>query len=245
MKKRIVGFIGAGNMAGAIIHGMISSGEFISDEIAVFDMDENKTKMLSDQTGVYAANDNIDLIKQCSCIVLAVKPNALPQLLKNVGEVMNDEKTFIISIAAGQDTKKLREMIGYDLPIVRVMPNVNAMAGQAISGYTGNERVTSEQMKLAEKILNCFGKSVKINEDLFSVFSAVAGCSPAYVYLFANALSSVGVVNGLTKAKSLEIVCDELIKQSQTVSDVETDNEELEEIIKKALKSAYEKDTKM
>ncbi|MBQ7654266.1 MAG: pyrroline-5-carboxylate reductase [Clostridia bacterium] len=243
--KKTVGFIGAGNMASAIILGMVSSEEFKGSEIEVFDKDESKVKNLCKKAGVTAASDNGQLIKDCSCIVLAVKPNALNELLKSVGKTMKDENTFVLSIAAGQSTEKLREMIGYDLPIVRVMPNVNALSGQAISGYTKNSLVTDSQLELAKKMLNCFGKSVEIDESLFSVFSAVAGCSPAYTYLFANALSSVGVAGGLTKAQSLEIVCDEMIRQSKEVKDLDISNEDLKNTVQKALFAAYEKDRKM
>lgn len=243
--KKTVGFIGAGNMAGAIIQGMVNSGSFKGEEIEIFDKDEAKVKALCEKAGVSSAEDNCQLIKNCGCIVLAVKPNALPELLKSTGKTMAQENTFVISIATGQSTEKLRNMIGYDLPIVRVMPNVNALAGQAISGYTHNEFVSEEQLSLAKKMLDCFGKSVPIKESLFSVFSAVAGCSPAYVYLFANALSSVGVVGGLTKSQSLEIICDEMKRCSRQVENGEITEKELELSVKKALTAAYEKDKKM
>ena len=245
MEKRTVGFIGAGNMASAIIQGMVVSGEFSGEDIAVFDRDEIKMKHLQETLSVGIAKDNEQLIRNCGCIVLAVKPNALPELLKSVSETLKKEHTFVISIAAGQDTQRLQDMIGFPLPVVRVMPNVNALAGQAISGYTKNDLVNEQQLALAVKILNCFGKSVEIEEDKFSVFSAVAGCSPAYVYLFANTISALGVADGLTKAKSLETVCDEMIKQAKTVNDFDIKEERLYEIVRKALKAAYEKDTKI
>lgn len=243
--KKTVGFIGAGNMASAIIQGMVNSGEFKGEEIEVFDMAEDKVRSLCEKSGICAAKDNINLIEDCECVVLAVKPNALPELLRNVGKKMSDERTFVVSIAAGQTTAKLREMIGYDLPIVRVMPNVNALAGQAISGYTHNDLVSESQLALAKKMLDCFGKSVEIDESLFSAFSAVAGCSPAYVYLFANTLASLGVADGLTKAHSLEVVCDEMRKISERADNTEINNKELEQIVKKALTAAFEKDSKM
>lgn len=243
--KKTVGFIGAGNMASAIVHGMVNSGSFTGEEIEIFDKDEAKVRTLCEKTGVSAAKDNAQLIKDCGCIVLAVKPNALPELLKENGKTMADENTFVISIAAGQSTERLKNMIGFDVPIVRVMPNVNALAGQAISGYTKNEFVSEEQLSLAKKLLGCFGKCVAIDESLFSVFSAVAGCSPAYVYLFANALSSVGVRDGMTKQESLKLVCEQMKETCKNLVDGETENDELEKIVKKALQAAYDKDAGM
>ena len=243
--KKTVGFIGAGNMASAIIHGMINSKVFRNDEIMVYDTDSEKTKALKEKLKISVANDNEELLKSSEAVLIAVKPASLPKLLPGLSKTFEKEKNFVISIAAGQSIEKLTSLIGVQLPIVRVMPNINAVCSQAISGYAKNEFVTKENLCLAEKLLNCFGKAVQIDESLFSVFSAVAGCSPAYVYLFANTLSQASVKYGFTKKESLSFVCDEIINAVKDFEKDETKEKELENVVKLALKAAYEKDMKI
>ena len=244
MKNNMIGFIGAGNMASAIIHGMIESKKFNNNSIAVFDRDESKTELLKNELGITVAKSNEELIEKCATIILAVKPIVFPSLLPELSSAFEREKTFLISIAAGQELSKIKSLVKCDLPIVRVMPNINAVAGEAISGYTANEFVNEEETELAKKILNCFGKAVEIDEKLFSVFSAVAGCSPAYVYSFADTVSRTFVKYGITKKEAIDIVCNEIIKCVNETGKTEID-EEFDKIINSALKSAYEKDKKI
>lgn len=113
-----------------------------------------------------------------------------------------------------------------------------------MSGYAKNEYVTKEDEEKAVEILKCFGKTVEIDEKMFSVFSAVAGCAPAYVYMFADTLARCGVRYGMTKQKSLEIVLDEIINTSKKFDKCDCDKQFFE-TIKKGLTEAYEKDRKI
>lgn len=204
--KKTIGFIGAGNMASAIIGGMVSSGNFSGEEICVYDTDIEKTGALNKKYGLCVCQNNIDICEKCHAVLLAVKPVALPELLPSLTKTVEKEKNLIISIAAGQSVERLRSLLDCFVPIIRVMPNINALASQAVSGYTANELANEEHIALAEKILNSTGKAVRIDESLFSVYSAVAGCSPAYIYSLINTASEVGVKYGLYKSVSLDIV---------------------------------------
>lgn len=242
--KKTIGFIGAGNMAGAIIKGMIKSNQFSGEEIAVYDTDAEKSKLLRDEMGVTICNNNIELIRECDAVLIAVKPNCLEELLKQIAQELDKQNTFVICIAAGQSIEKIESFLTGKNPIVRVMPNINAVASEAMSGYAKNEYVSKEDEEKAVKILKCFGKAIEIDESMFSVFSAVAGCAPAYVYLFADMLARCGVRDGMTKQKSLEIVLDEVIKSSNAFDKCDCD-EQFCEIIKNGLNQAFEKDKKI
>ncbi len=238
-----VGFIGFGNMAEAIITGMISSGNYENEEIGAFDPDTEKLNKGAEKLGFTAFTSNMELVESCECIVLAVKPIALQKVLEPLKETFCKANPLVISIAAGQSIKRLKNLLGYNASIVRVMPNINAIASQAVSGYAVSENVTDSQIETAVKILQSFGTSVKIDEEKFSVYSAIAGCSPAYVYLFVDAISRLGVKYGLTKKDALDIVSSAVI---EAIKSSEKDNDgKLDKIVFNAIEAAYNKDKGM
>ncbi len=241
MKK--IGFIGFGNMAQAIISGLISSGNFLPDEIGVYDTDKEKIKIASDKLHITTFHNNDDLIENCSCIVLAVKPNALQELLGSNDQSLRKANPLVISIAAGQSISKLQNYLGFEGKIVRVMPNINAIAGQAISGFAFSENVNNEELLFAKKVLSSFGKCVEVCESDFSVFSAIAGCSPAYSYLFADALARVGVKYGISKNESLDIVTETMLKTIGNGCFLEST--QMDDVVYSAIGAAYNKDKEL
>ena len=238
-----VGFIGFGNMAQAIITGMISSGNYTPDEIGAYDSDESKLTAGAASLGITAFRDNEELVTNCETVVLAVKPNALQKVIMPLRDTLRKADALVVSIAAGQSIERLREYIGFDARIVRVMPNINAIANQAVSGYDFSENVSALDKETATKILESFGTSVHIDEKLFSAYSAIAGCSPAYVYLFVDALARVGVKYGLTKKEATEIVASAVIKSVQENGNAHDEN--LDKVVLNAIESAYNKDRGM
>lgn len=241
MKK--VGFIGFGNMAQAIITGMISSGNFASEQIGAFDADNVKLNEGAEKLGITAFESNEQLVESCDCVVLAVKPNALQGVLLPLQKLLCKANLLVISIAAGQSIELLNNYIGSDTSIVRVMPNINAIASCAVSGYAISEKVTAEQRDFSVKLLSSFGTCVEVDEDKFSAYSAIAGCSPAYAYLFIDALARVGVKYGLTKKESLDLVSSTVIETIRNKTD--SNNQELDDIVLKAVEAAYKKDKGM
>lgn len=241
IKMKTVSFIGFGNMAQAIITGLISSGNFKCEEIGAYDTDADKLKCGADKLGITAFSSNRELVENSECVVIAVKPNALQNVLPPLSEALQDRNPLIISIAAGQTIEKLRGLIGFDACIVRVMPNINAIAGQAISGYAASANVDEKQLLTAVKILNSFGACVKVEEESFSAYSAIAGCSPAYAYVFVDAIARVGVKYGLSKKEALSIVTSAV---TDTLKDYRQSDDDLllEEIVLNAIENAYNKD---
>ena len=122
-----IGFIGAGNMASAIIGGIVSSGFLKGSEIGIFDLDLEKTAACHAAYGVTVTENNVDLIKQCDCVVLSVKPVVFSRLLPEIKAQLNESKPLVISIAAGKTISSIEELIGSDLSIIRVMPNIRWM----------------------------------------------------------------------------------------------------------------------
>lgn len=240
-----IGFIGAGNMANAIIGGIVSSGFLKGNEIAIFDLDKNKTTQCHEEYGVIVSENSNELIEQCDCVVLSVKPIVFPKLLPEIKEQLGISKPLLISIAAGKTIESIEKLIGENLSLIRIMPNVNALVFESISAYTCNNNVSEDEIIFTESILNCFGEFVSISEEDFSVFSAIASCSPAYIYMFADTIARVGVKHGLYKSDALKIVIHSMLEAVKENKMTNLKDCEFEKIASLAIEAALNKDKQM
>ncbi len=199
-----IGLIGAGNMATAIARGLAANG-FQTGQLAVYDIDAQKMASLFEQTGARPCESAQDVIACSDAVILAVKPQVFPSLLPTLSTALHRHEPLVISIAAGKTLADIQKMVGGGLPIVRVMPNINAKVGEALSAYCGNEYTTDEHRSLVVSILEAIGEAIAIEEKFFPLFSAMAGCSPAFHLLYIDALARAGVRYGLPKDTSLKI----------------------------------------
>ena len=201
----MTGFIGCGNMASAIIKGMVSSGFSKGEDIAVFDIDTAKTKALSQEYGLRIYGSAKEIATEYDVVVLSVKPNIFPALLSEIGEELKSSDPLIISIAAGKNLSFISGLLPYEPRLVRVMPNINAKVREAVSAFCGNARIGAEDKELAEGFCNAFGRGIEIDEKLFSIYSAIGGCSPAFCYMFIDSMARAAVKNGMSKKQALEV----------------------------------------
>lgn len=213
----MVGFIGCGNMASAIIGGILSSGFLDAGSIGVYDILKDKTEAFAKEQGIKLFTDEKELIDICSTVVLSVKPNVFPSLLSEVGALLEKNDPLIISIAAGKSTEEIASILPYSPRVVRIMPNINAKACAAISAYCGNERVSAEDKEFIEGFCDSFGKGIEIEEKLFSIYSAIGGCSPAFVYMFIDSLARGAVKNGMTKSAALEVAAQAVLGSAKMI----------------------------
>lgn len=213
----MIGFIGAGNMASAIIAGMCKSDFVKGGDIAVFDLDETKTEALKETFGVTVKASAEEIAEACEKIILAVKPNVIASVLSQIDSIAKEKNPLFISIAAGKTTEYLLSCVSYEGRFIRVMPNINALVGAAVSGYCGTDNVSEKDMSFAESFCECFGTAVKIDEKLFPIFSAIGGCSPAFTYMYIDALARAAVKNGMPKAQALEVAAQSVLGSAKTV----------------------------
>ena len=199
------GFIGAGNMASAIIEGLISSACLAPGKIAVYDLDQKKTDALRERFGLAVCTSAQEIAESCDCVVLAVKPNALCAVLASIRDTVQTKQPLLLTIAAGKPLAFYRDCLGFDARLVRVMPNINAVVGAAVSAYCGNEQATEADLQFAEQFCASFGAATALPESLFPVFGVVGGCAPAFAYLFIDALARAAVQHGMPRAQALEV----------------------------------------
>lgn len=213
----MLGFIGTGNMASAIIKGVIASGLLRGEEIGVYDLQTEKAEALYVEYGVKVFASATELTEECEKIVLSVKPNVISSVLSEIDGVAKGKNPLFISIAAGKALSFLSECVSYDAKFVRVMPNINAVVLSAVSAFCANENVTDEEKAFAEKLLSAFGAAVEIKEDLFSAFSAIAGCSPAFSYMYIDSLARGAVKNGMPKDTALKIAASAVMGSARMI----------------------------
>ncbi len=199
-----IGFIGAGNMAGAIIRGMVSNG-FGGNNLLVHAPPPAPPLASFEDCGIRMCTSGEEVVKGSEAVVLAVKPQVFPQALPELSPALLLRKPLVISIAAGKTLSSIEQLAGPGLSIVRVMPNINAKVGEAISAYCGNSRVTEEQKSIVRLIFEAVGEAVELEEKHFSAFSAIAGCSPAFTFLYIDAMATAAVKYGIPKGMALKI----------------------------------------
>lgn len=213
----MLGFIGTGNMATAIIKGVLASGMLKSSEIAVFDICQEKAKALGAEYGVQVFSCAKGIAAGCDKVVLSVKPNVFPSLLGEIGSVLSENSPLIISIAAGKTLEFIAECLPYKARIVRVMPNINAKVGAAVSAYCGNENASADDLAFVKALCESFGIAVNIEQKLFSIYSAIGGCSPAFSYMFIDSLARAAVKNGMPKAQALEVAAGAVLGSAKMI----------------------------
>ena len=199
-----IGFIGAGNMASAIIRGLVGSGVHGSD-LLVYDVDTAKQVALFEECGICMCGSADEVIHGAEAVVLAVKPQVFPVLLPQIASALQESSPLVISIAAGKTIASIEEWIGGEIAVVRVMPNINAKVSESMSAFCCNAFVTAEDRELVVRVFDAVGETVELAESQFSAYAALAGCSPAYSLLYMDAMAEAGVKYGIPKALSLKI----------------------------------------
>ncbi|MDR2114682.1 MAG: pyrroline-5-carboxylate reductase [Bifidobacteriaceae bacterium] len=197
-----IGFIGAGNMASAIIEGVISAGLVAPDQIGAYDPGTEQLAKFAQRTGIRALPNNTEVIVESDWVVLAVKPQVLAAVLEPLKAQLVQKRPLVISIAAGVTLAHLDRWISPEVPMARVMPNLNVAAKQGMAAVTGNQAATSEQVEAVAELFRTVGQAIVLEERLFPAFTAIAGSSPAWVFLLIDALARGALAAGMPKQQA-------------------------------------------
>ena len=197
-----IGFIGTGNMGGALACAVAKSVG--GENILLADFFEEKAMQLAADTGA-CVSSNEAIAMECSHIFLGVKPQMMADMLGGLKEIFEQrkEKPVLVSMAAGICTDKICHMAGGDIPVVRIMPNTPVAVGKGVVLYCSNNIATEDDRAYVASILSQAGYTDEIDEKLIDAARAVSGCGPAFVYMFAESLADGAVACGLPRAKAL------------------------------------------
>ncbi|ENZ6560263.1 pyrroline-5-carboxylate reductase [Enterococcus faecium] len=214
-----IGFIGTGNMASAIIKGIIEKQFINASDIYLFDVMTEKVTQFAKEIGANVCSSNKELVATVDALVLAVKPIIIEKVVTEIKDDILRNKPLIISIAAGTPIEKLQELLKTEekIPIVRAMPNVNAMIGEGAAAVCGNSSTSEEQLAYVIRMFEAIGRAWQLEEKDFSNFTALAGSSPAYAYLFIDSIARAGVKNGLPKELSNQIVAQAILGSAKMI----------------------------
>ncbi|MDL2211566.1 pyrroline-5-carboxylate reductase [Erysipelotrichaceae bacterium OttesenSCG-928-M19] len=200
-----IGFIGVGNMASAIIKGVLSQGSFTKRDIYCYDVNTERLDDFAQENMINTVASNEELIEQVDLILLAIKPNLFKTVLPSLKDSLQKKQPIIVSIAAGIQLETIEKLVGDNLAIIRIMPNVNALIKESVSAICYNEKTTQKHLVVAKTIFNAVGKTFMIAEKDFAAFTAIGGCGPAFVFMFIDALATGGLKNGIPKDVATEI----------------------------------------
>jgi pyrroline-5-carboxylate reductase len=239
MKK--LGFIGGGNMAGALVHGLVVHKVFKPSEIIVADVVAAQRRKLARLYKVAVTVSNLDILHEAPCIVLAVKPQHIDEVLTEIAAVARPEadkrrsntKRLYISIAAGITIERITSALGKDARVIRVMPNAPAMVGLGMAALAASRGASRADVTLALKIFSAVGDAVIVKDEaMLDAVTALSGSGPAYVYLFAKSLADAAVNEGIPSALALRMALQTIRGAEQVMRTSKLDTGELIRVVK-------------
>lgn len=220
-------FIGAGNMASALIGGLVKQG-FAPERIVASDPMAAMLEKLQGVAPVRVTSDNAAAVAEADVVVLAVKPQMMKQVLQPLAVVLQQRKPLIISIAAGIEIASIARWLGGDLPIVRCMPNTPALVQLGATGLYANASVNAAQKQLADSILRAVGIALWVDsEALLDAVTAVSGSGPAYFFLVMEAMQAAGEKLGLAPAVAAQLTRQTALGAARMALDSDVDVAEL------------------
>lgn len=225
-----IGFIGCGNMGSAMIGGILKNGVFEKNEIIVSNLTEEGSRRSREKLGVVTTLDNCEVVKNANIVIFAVKPQFYEEV---IGEIKNflTPQHMIVGIAPGKTLAWLEEKCEQPLKVVRLMPNTPAQVGAGMTGACVNDRVTEEDLDQILAITNSFGRTEVVPERLMDAVSAVSGCSPAYVFMFIEAMADEAVAEGMPRALAYEFAAQAVLGSAKMVLETGKHPGELKDMV--------------
>ena len=199
-----IAFLGGGNMAGALIKGMLVSGVALADRILVSDVSNERLEHLHATYGITVDRSNKDAAAKADIILLCVKPQIIDVVLSKIEPVADTDK-LVISIAAGVTIGRIEKMLANRPRVIRVMPNTPALVLSGAAAIATGSAATAEDLKAAQQIFGAVGRAVVVEEKLMDAVTGLSGSGPAYVFTIIEALTDAGVKEGIPRPLALEL----------------------------------------
>jgi pyrroline-5-carboxylate reductase len=193
-----ISIIGTGNMGGAIVKGLTGSSVLPAEKIYIFDVNEESMAKLAAETGVNAAKSCAEAVRKSRIIILAVKPDKISSVLEPVKELFDSDK-ILVSIAVGIPVKAYRNIIGHKSKIVRAMPNTPALVNKGMTLISYDDLISENEAETVKRIFESVGRVERLPESLMNEVTALTGSSPAYVFMFIEAMADAAVLSGIPR----------------------------------------------
>lgn len=223
-----IGFIGAGNMGGAIIGGIAKNK--ITYSITVSDKNTEALEKLCRTHGVNAAKDNRAAVENADIIFLAVKPNIIYSVIEEIKDAVRPD-AVVVSIAAGQSIGKLESAFERPVRLIRVMPNTPALVGESMSALCKNSVATDDDMAAVCAIFNLLGRAECVSEYMMDSVTAVSGSSPAYVFMMIEAMADAAVMGGMPRKQAYTFAAQAVMGSAKMVLETGLHPAELKDMV--------------
>lgn len=211
-----IGFVGCGNMATAIIKGIIKKQIIEEENIMASAKTKTTLERVQRELGIKVSMDNSEVVKNSDIVVLAVKPQYYQEVIEQIKDTVSDDQ-IIISIAPGKTLAWLQDCFGKSVKLVRTMPNTPALVGEGMTGACRNKYVTDEDYATVLQILGSFGEVETIPENLMDVCVSVSGSSPAYIYILIEAMADGAVADGMPRAQAYKFAAQSVLGSAKMV----------------------------
>ncbi|MEC2554631.1 pyrroline-5-carboxylate reductase [Bacillus tropicus] len=233
MNKQI-GFIGCGNMGIAMIGGMIKKNIVSPDQIICSDLNVSNLKNASNEYGITITTNNNEVANSADILILSIKPDLYSSVINQIKDQIKDQiknDVIVVTIATGKSIKSTENEFGRKLKVVRVMPNTPALVGEGMSALCFNEMVTEKDIKEVLNIFNIFGQTEVVNEKLMDVVTSISGSSPAYVYMFIEAMADVAVLGGMPRKQAYKFAAQAVLGSAKMVLETGIHPGELKDMV--------------
>lgn len=217
-------------MGSAIIGGIVGAQICDAKNIYVSDINEAGLKTVADEYGVNTMNDNAGVAKAVDMLFLCVKPNVLYKVIAQIKDSVPDD-TVIVSIAAGQSIAAIEAAFGREIKLIRVMPNTPALVGEGMAAISVNASVTDEESARAVSVFDSFGKAELVPETLMDTVTAVSGSSPAYVFMFIEAMADAAVRGGMPRSMAYTFAAQSVLGSAKMVLETGRHPGELKDMV--------------
>jgi pyrroline-5-carboxylate reductase len=216
IKDKKVGFLGAGNMGEAMIKGLLQTGLVPAAAIAATDARADRLQQIAKQYGVRAASSNVDLVREADVVILAVKPQIMGAVLKEISGAV-DRSKLLISVAAGVPVATLREGLGKPVRLIRVMPNTPALVLEGVTAIARAEGLEPGDLEMAQELFGAVGRVVVLDEDALDAVTGLSGSGPAYVAIVIESLADGGVKMGLDRATAMTLAAQTVLGSARLI----------------------------
>jgi pyrroline-5-carboxylate reductase len=225
-----IGFVGAGNMAEALMKGIISAGMALADDITASDVMPERRDFIAKTIGVSVTGDNIEVVRSSDIIVLAVKPNHVGPVLEELKPYLSSDH-LLISIAAGVKIDVMERHLNWGVRVVRVMPNQPCLVGASASAFALGRSARKEDKETVQRVLESVGVAFALDEKLLDAVTGLSGSGPAYVYMFIEALADGGVLAGLPRDVATILAAQTVFGSAKTVLETRKHPGELKDMV--------------
>ncbi len=226
----MLGMIGCGNMAQAMLKGILTKGLYKPEDVIASRRNITELQKVEKEYGIRITTDNVDAAERADVLILAIKPHQFPAVIQQIRDHVSED-TLVISIAAGQTIADIEKLFGKDIKLVRTMPNTPALVLAGATGMCFNANVSEEEQQKARTLFESFGVVASVSEDMIDTVIGVSGSSPAYVFMFIEAMADAAVADGMPRKQAYELAAQTVYGSAKMVLETGRHPGELKDMV--------------